>query len=44
MLLFSGYYYVVNHIEQAQAERSQELENNGGIPIIFSNEEIKSQN
>lgn len=41
---FSGYYYVVNHIEQAQAERSQELENNGGIPIIFSNEEIKSQN
>lgn len=41
---FSGYYYVVSHIEQTQYERSQELENSGGIPIIFSNEEIKSQN
>lgn len=40
----SGYYYVVNHIEQAQAERSQRLQENGGVPIIFFNEEIQTQN
>lgn len=40
----SGYYYVVNHIEQAQAERNQRLQENGGVPIIFSNEEIQTQN
>jgi hypothetical protein len=39
----SGYFYVVNHIEQTQEERSQRLQKNG-VPIIFSNEEIKSQN
>lgn len=31
----SGYYYVVNHIEQVQAERSQRLQENDGVPIIF---------
>lgn len=40
----SSYYYVVNHIEQVQAERSQRLQENGGVPIIFSNEEIQTQN
>lgn len=40
----SGYYYIVNHIEQVQAERGQQIQENGGVPIIFSNEEIKSQN
>lgn len=41
---FYGYYYVVNEINKVQVERVNEIEASGGIPIIFYDENIKTQN
>jgi hypothetical protein len=42
--LFTGYFYIVEEINKTQTAKIEQIESNGGIPMVFSSENISNKN